>query len=212
MKGKALPLTAVTLLSLVYLAVSDFKLAFLMLAVYATTALIPFPPYDQYFTSPLVPFLLPFVAEGLRVTLLSWRQWMALLVLTVPLFFSGEISRETLTNSEAPWCQLSSFRKVVEAIKANSSPDDVVLSFWPGYVFESGRRYFPGMENHFVYRITSKIGPEARVPIPRCFQGPRHERSVHRRRSYAHYRRMDGRVLREPVTERDTGIPRGGAR
>ena len=35
-----------------------FQLAFLMLAVYTATAIIPFPPYDQYFTSPMVPFLL----------------------------------------------------------------------------------------------------------------------------------------------------------
>jgi hypothetical protein len=140
-----------------------FQLAFLMLTVYTTVALIPFPPYEQYFTSPLVPFLLPFVAEGLRVALVSWRRRVPLLALAVPILFAGEISRETMTNSQYSWCQLSSYRKVAEAIKSHSSPDDVVLSFWPGYVFESGRRYFPGMEDHFVYRITSRISPEARA-------------------------------------------------
>jgi hypothetical protein len=48
-------------------------------------------------------------------------------------------------------------------IEANSSPDEVVLSLWPGYVFASGRRYFPGLENHFVYRIMNKIGPAERT-------------------------------------------------
>jgi dolichyl-phosphate-mannose-protein mannosyltransferase len=139
-----------------------FKVALLMLAVYTVTALIPFPPYEQYFTSPLIPFLVPFMTEGLRVALMSWRRGVGLLVLTVPVFFSGEIRRETLTNSYPPWCQLSSYGKVVEAIKANSRPGDVVLSFWPGYVFESGRRYFPGLTDHFVYRITSRIGSESR--------------------------------------------------
>ena len=33
-----------------------FQLAFLMLVVYTAVALTPFPPYDQYFDSPLVPF------------------------------------------------------------------------------------------------------------------------------------------------------------
>lgn len=140
-----------------------FQIAFLMLAVYTTTALIPFPPFEQYFSSPLVPFLLPFVAEGLRATLLSWKRWVIFLVLAGPLVLSGETSGETLTNSSASCWQLSSYRKVVEAVEANSRPDDVVLSFWPGYVFESGRRYFPGMENQHVYRITGKIGAEARA-------------------------------------------------
>jgi hypothetical protein len=140
-----------------------FQLAFLMLAVYTATALIPFPPFDQYFTSPLVPFLLPFVAEGLRFILLSWGRSVALAVLTVPLLFSGEISRESLKNSGYPWCQLSAYSKVAEAIKVNSRPDDIVLSSWPGYVFESGRRYFPGMENHMVFRITSRISQRART-------------------------------------------------
>ena len=140
-----------------------FQMAFLMLIVYTVTALIPFPPFDQYFTSPLVPFLLPFVAVGLRATLMSWRGWVALSVLTVPLLFTGEISGETSTNPLDLWWEISSYREVVDTIKANSSPDDIVLSFWPGYVFGSGRRYFPGMEDHFVYRITNLMSPEARV-------------------------------------------------
>jgi hypothetical protein len=37
-----------------------------------------------------------------------------------------------------------------------------VLSFWPGYVFESGRRYFPDAENHFAYYITDKLRAEDR--------------------------------------------------
>src|SRR2546426_143069 len=50
-----------------------FRLAFVMLVVHTATALIPFPPYDQYFVSPLVPFLVPFLAEGLRVTFQAGR-------------------------------------------------------------------------------------------------------------------------------------------
>ncbi len=44
-----------------------FQLVVLMLLVYVATASIPFPVFDQYFTSPLLPFLVVFIAEGLRV-------------------------------------------------------------------------------------------------------------------------------------------------
>ena len=48
-------------------------------------------------------------------------------------------------------------------IEANSRPDEIVLAFWPGYIFESGRRYLPGLENNFVYRIMNKIAPAERT-------------------------------------------------
>ena len=140
-----------------------FKLAFVMLVVYTATALVPFPPYDQYFVSPLVPFLVPFLTEGLRVAFLAGRRWVVLLALIAPIFFLGEPNREALAHGPEPEWQLSSYWKVAETVEAHSSPDEVVLSFWPGYVFESGRRYFPGLEDHMVYRITTRIGPEARA-------------------------------------------------
>jgi hypothetical protein len=139
------------------------QLAFLMLVVYAATALIPFPPYDQYFDSPLIPFLLPFVAEGLRVIIQPKREWVLLLALLVPILFFGETKVESSRISTGPEWRPSSSRRVAEAIEANSRPDDVVLSFWPGYVFESGRQYFAGMEDPFVYRIMDRISPQARA-------------------------------------------------
>lgn len=139
------------------------KLATLILAVYTVTALIPFPPYLQYFDGPLVPFMLPFVAEGLRVALRAGKHWLVLLAVVAPILCLAEIRAETATTSSDPWWRLTSYRQVTEVIEANSRPDDVVLSFWPGYVFESGRRYFPGMEDQFVYRITNMISPEARA-------------------------------------------------
>jgi hypothetical protein len=72
------------------------QLAFLMLAAYTGAALIPFPPYDPYFTSPLAPLLLPFVAEGLRFILLSWKRWVPFAALAVAVLSPGEISRESL--------------------------------------------------------------------------------------------------------------------
>ena len=139
------------------------KLATLMLAVYTVTALIPFPPYLQYFDGPLVPFMLPFIAEGLRVAFRAGKQWVVLLAVLAPILCLSEVRAETATTSSDAWWRLASYRQVTQVIEANSRPDDVVLSFWPGYVFESGRRYFPGMEDQFVYRITNMIGPEARA-------------------------------------------------
>ncbi len=52
---------------------------------------------------------------------------------------------------------------MTEVLEANSRENDVVLSIWPAYVFESGRRYFPGSENHFNYGVAYKISPAARM-------------------------------------------------
>ena len=140
-----------------------FKLAFLMLVVYLATVLIPFPPYDQHFVSPLVPLTIPFVAEGLRVTFQAGRKRVITLALVAPVLFAIEIGKETAQNSWHPVWQLSCYRQVTRVVEANSGPDEVVMSFWPGFVFESGRRYFPNLEDHFVYRVMNKISPEERA-------------------------------------------------
>lgn len=140
-----------------------FQLAMLMFVVYLATVLLPFPPYDQHFVSPLVPLTIPFVAEGLRVTFQVGRKRVIALALAAPILFAAEIGRETTRNSWHPLWQLSSYREVTKVVEANSSADEVVMSFWPGFVFESGRRYFPGLEDHFAYRVINKISPEERV-------------------------------------------------
>ena len=140
-----------------------FQLAFLMLLVYLATVLLPFPPYDQHFVSPLVPLLVPFVAEGLRFTLQAGRKRVIALTLAAPLLCAFEIGTETARNSWHPVWQLSCYREVTKVVEANSRPNEVVMSFWPGFVFESGRRYFPGLEDHFVYRVMNKISPEERM-------------------------------------------------
>jgi hypothetical protein len=140
-----------------------FELVFLMLLVYIATALIPFPTFDQYFDSPLVPFLIPFVAVGLRLIFRSGRKWVFVFALVVPILFLRDINRDALQCSSPSVLQLSSYHHVTETIQANSRADDVVLSFWPGYVFESGRRYFSGSENKFNYFITEKMSSADRA-------------------------------------------------
>jgi len=139
-----------------------FWLALVMLVVYTITSVIPFPVYDQYFTSPLLPFLVVFVAEGLRVILQLGRSSVIVLAILIPSLFYPGLKVEIEEYSSPPAMRLSSYRKVAEIIEANSRASDEVLSIWPGYVFESGRQYFPGSENHFNYLVGYKINPEAR--------------------------------------------------
>jgi hypothetical protein len=126
-------------------------------------ALAPFPPYDQYFDGPLVPFLVPFLAEGLRITWRAGKKRVIMLGLVAVILFAVEIGVETATQSRDAIWQLANYDEMTRLIETNSRPDEVVLSLWPGYVFGSGRRYFPGLENHFVYRIMNKIGPAERA-------------------------------------------------
>jgi hypothetical protein len=140
-----------------------FQLALLMLVTYLLTALTLFPPFDQHFDCPLVPLTIPFVAEGLRVMFRAGRKPLIALALVAPILFAVEIGKESTRHSGHPLWQLSCYREVSKIVESNSSPDDVVLSFWPGFVFESGRRYFPGLEDHFVYRVINKISPEERA-------------------------------------------------
>jgi hypothetical protein len=137
--------------------------AVLMLAVYTLAALTPFPPYDQYFDSPLVPFMVPLVVEGLRVAFRSNRAWALALAVAAPLFFLVGIRHETAGTTSRPEWRFASYRQVVQTVKANSAPNDVVLSFWPGYVFESDRQYVPNLEDNFAYRVMTKIGPDERA-------------------------------------------------
>jgi len=130
-----------------------FELSGLMLLVYSATALIPFPPFDQHFSTPLVPLLMPFVLAGVQVLSSAGRRWFVALAIAAPLLFVTGIGRDAWQYSREPDWKLSAYHNVAETIKAQTSPDDVVLSFWPGYVFESGRRYFPGLENNWGYAI-----------------------------------------------------------
>ncbi len=140
-----------------------FQLTLLMLWGYVATASIPFPVFDQYFTSPLVPFLVFFMAEGLRVSLRFRTVAIVALLVILPILFVRGIRGESAEYAFTRNLQLVSFRQVSDTLIANSSADDVVLSIWPGYVFESGRRYFPGSENQFNYDVASKISPEERA-------------------------------------------------
>ena len=136
-----------------------FSVAFVLLAAYVLTVLCHFPPYDQYFDTPIVPLLVPFVAEGLRVTFASARRHALALALAVaaPLLMAAEIGRDPWLEGPPAMWHLPVYREVSKSISANSRPNEVVLSFWPGFLFESQRSYFPGMEDQFALRIMNHL-------------------------------------------------------
>jgi hypothetical protein len=133
------------------------QLALAMMLVYSVTALLPIPTYGQYLDGPVLPFLVLFIAEGLWVSFqVSWK-WVVVLAVLAPLLCWRDLAPEAAGSS------LSSYRKVAEVVRENSTPDSTVLSDWPGYVFESGRRCFPGAENEFVYAVGKKVSPAVRA-------------------------------------------------
>jgi hypothetical protein len=55
------------------------------------------------------------------------------------------------------------FRRTCAKIEELTRPDDVILAFWPGYTFETGRRPQPGMENQFGLGVSSALSPGERA-------------------------------------------------
>jgi hypothetical protein len=140
-----------------------FQIALLMLFAYTVVALLPFPPYDQYFDSPLVPLVVPFVMEGIRLISRTSRNRVVALVLVLALLCLPEVRHETRENSWDPVWRVPIYRQVSQTIADNSRPEDIVMSFWPGFVFESGRQYFSGLEDHFAFRVISELTPQERT-------------------------------------------------
>ena len=137
-----------------------FELTLSLTFVFVATSLIAFPPYDQYFIAPLVPFFIPFLAEALRTATSPGKRIIYVLAALVPLLLAYGLHREVWEYSRNPEWKMSSYRTITAAVKSSSNPGDVVLSLFPGYVFESGRQYFPALEDQFTFRIMDKIGTE----------------------------------------------------
>jgi hypothetical protein len=139
-----------------------FQLAFWMMLVYCATCLIPLPTFAQYFDGPLLPFLIFFVVEGLRVAHRAAGKWTLLAAAVIPVLCWHGVVTEA-NEFARPGLQLSSYRRVTETVLANSGENATVLSLWPGYVFESGRRCFPGAENEFAYQVARLVDPDTRT-------------------------------------------------
>ncbi len=143
------------------MAFDPFQNLFIVLIVsFFSISLIPFPAYIQYFTATIIPFILPLVASSVLIVFNINKKLAYILVPLAILIFSIEYSRNNVTNPENDIWRMETYMSISDFITSKTKGDDQVLSFWPGYVFESRRQYFPGMENHFGLRISSKITEE----------------------------------------------------
>jgi len=133
---------------------------------HTVACLFPDPVYEQYFTSPLTPLLAPLAVAGLvRLTELVKRPGTVLVaVLGLAAVLSAVDLQVRKTGMD--WKEVWSFEhlgKVSTAIEAHTEPEDMVLAFWPGYVFETGRQYLHGLENHFALGVSEKLTIEEKV-------------------------------------------------
>lgn len=111
----------------------------------------------------MIPFLAAFIAESFRVIWRFGAKPFVLLAVLAPILFFQGLRLEVQEYSQVPNMQLPSYRKAAQVIEDNSTSTDVVLSIWPGYVFESGRRYLPRSENHFNYMVGYKLTSKERA-------------------------------------------------
>jgi len=128
--------------------------------VHTLACLTPDPVYEQYFTSPLSPMLAPLAILG--VIDLARRFGRPATLVTGVLLLGVLLSVIDLQvrHTGMDWNEVWDFDHLAEVtanIESRTEPDDIVLAFWSGYVFESGRRFVPGMENHFALGVSEKL-------------------------------------------------------
>lgn len=134
-----------------------------MAAVLSVTCLLPDPIHRQYFTGGL-PILLVAPATWALVTWPGARARTALAVAAVAALLLPVVGLGLLRNDLLPaqcW-QLDHYRLICRRIDALSDPNDIVFSFWSGYVAGSGRRPQPGMENHFAVGVSDRLDAQQR--------------------------------------------------
>jgi hypothetical protein len=64
---------------------------------------------------------------------------------------------------DAPNWTLDMVIMVSKAIDQFATPNEQVVSFWPGYIFSSKARPYPGFENDFAWVITDKLTSDERA-------------------------------------------------
>lgn len=134
--------------------------------VHTLACLLPDPVHAQYFTSPLAPMLTPLALLGV-VDLARRFGRPATLIAGVVVccavlsFVDLQLRGVGIDRSEV-W-SLDHLREVSASIEARTEPDDLVLAFWSGYVFETERRFLPGLENHFSLGVSEKLTLQQQV-------------------------------------------------
>lgn len=133
---------------------------------HTVACLFPDPVYEQYFTGPLTPLLAPLMVAGLvRAAGLMKKTGPVLAAVLVVAAILSAVDlqvRKTGMNWEEVW-SFEHLAKVSGAIEAHTAPDDTVMAFWPGYIFESGRQFMPGLENQFALGVSEKLTLDQKV-------------------------------------------------
>jgi hypothetical protein len=119
-------------------------------AMLAITSLLPTPSYNQYFVT-LIPFLAIATIELIQLLGISaqivQRRFLAVAALIVVL--PAAWSLHHITSSNTSRSRISDVRAISRAVDRNTHKGEVVMAFWPGYIYESDVRQIPGLENDF---------------------------------------------------------------
>ena len=128
------------------------------LLIHMTASLIPYPAHQQYFTAPLAPLLIPLSLIGLMALgqKFTWPGIWGLLVVGLVLSVVDLTVLHSGMNQDEKW-SIEHLNLISKEIEKRTEPDDMVLSFWSGYTFESGRQFVPSLENHFAVEISERI-------------------------------------------------------
>lgn len=127
-------------------------------AAFLATNLLPDPVHPQYLTATAGPLLLPAAVLGLAALSGRWKKAPAWPVAALALALGSHalLVQKDGVNPEHEWTW-ESYRQVCALVEQHTEPNDMVASFWPGYVFETGRRHVPGMENHFAIGVSERL-------------------------------------------------------
>jgi len=119
-------------------------------ATLAITNLLPTPSYDQYFVT-LIPFLAIAAIELISILGISARilQTRFLAVTTLLVILPAAWSLHHITSSRTTRVRISDVTAVSRAVDLHTRPGEVVMAFWPGFIYESHVRQIPGLENDF---------------------------------------------------------------
>jgi hypothetical protein len=119
-------------------------------AMLAITNLVPTPSYAQYFVT-LIPFLAVATVELIQVLDISGqvRRRRFLAVAAIVLVLPAAWSFHVVTAADSTELRISDVQAVSRAVDRVAHRGDLVLSFWPGFVYETDARQFPGLESDF---------------------------------------------------------------
>lgn len=133
---------------------------------------VPTPNYLQYF-SIVVPFIILASAPSIELLLKTGlgRGLVCALCAAFLMSFSKNLNLYNVngvgltgipTSRQAHLQSLLGIREIRDAIDEVCTPQDVVFSYWPGFLLELDSRILVGSENHFTYRVGDKIRDTAR--------------------------------------------------